>query len=291
MKRTREVNTTAGGSDLASRIDNQPGASTEFEVQDALAASGHAEPSDQRGAHAEMENFSNLSARLAEIEAEHIGADGGNAEEARETLVLALSQYRASRFRLGKALLEYKTLFTADRGWMAAAKSVAGALGCDERTVRNIISDYELVAKLPAAVIQAAHSKGFDLAQRKHSSKAAAIKAAIESEEVPEDIDEEKAERIVSNLFVMPSPAEREQLRDDPFVPLSREEKQRFAIRMKIRTALTNIEPDQRLSALIAALEEEMFAVWGQNDPVTVTITPRASGLTFDGRKRREDVA
>jgi hypothetical protein len=89
----------------------------------------------------------------------------------------------------------------------------------------------------------------------------------------------------------MPAPDKREQVHDDPFVPLTREEKQRFSVRMKIRTALTNIEPDQRLSVLIAALEEEMFAVWGQRYPVTVTVTPRASGLTLDGRRRREEVA
>lgn len=238
-----------------------------------------------------MENFSNLSARLAEIEAEHIGVNGGNAEEARETLVLALRRYRSSRFRLGKALLGYKNLFTADRGWMAAAKSIADALDCDERTVRDIISDYERTAKLPAAVIQAAQSKGIDLARRKHRPKVTAIERAIESEEAPEDIDEEKAKRIVSNVLVMPSPAQRAQTQDDPFVPLTREEKQRFAIRMGIRTALTNIEPDLKFVELIAALEEEMFDVWGATEPVTVTITPRASGLTLDERKRREGAA
>lgn len=238
-----------------------------------------------------MENFSNLSARLAEIEAEHIGSDGRNAEEARETLVLALRGYRASRFRLGKALLGYKNLFTADRGWMAAAKSIADALGCDERTVRNIISDYERVAGLPAAVIQAAQFKGVDLARRKRRPMVSAIETVIESEDAPEDIDEEKAEQIVSNVIVMPSPAQRAQTHDDPFVPLTREEKQRFAIRMGIRTALTNVDPDLKFVELIAALEEEMFDVWGATEPVMVTITPRASGLTLDGRKRREDVA
>lgn len=236
-----------------------------------------------------MENFSKLSARLAEIEAEHM--DGGSAEEAREALVSALRKYRASRFSLGKALAEYKALFTADRGWMAAAKSVADALGCDERTVRNIISDYEHAAKLPAAVIQVAQSKGVDLARRKHSPMVTAIEAAIESEDAPENIDEEKAEQIVSNIIVMPSPAQRAHIHDDPFVPLTREEKQRFAIRMGIRTALTNVDPDLKFVELIAALEEEMFDAWGATETVTVTITPRASGLTLDGRKRREDVA
>jgi hypothetical protein len=52
---------------------------------------------------------------------------------------------------------------------------------------------------------------------------------------------------------------------------------------MKIRTALTNIEADRKLSALLAALEEEMFEVWGFTGSVTVTITPRASGFLGNG--------
>ena len=60
---------------------------------------------------------------------------------------------------------------------------------------------------------------------------------------------------------------------------------------MRIRAALTNVVRDRKFAELIAALEEEMFDVWGATEPVTVTITPRASGLTLDGRKRREDVA
>jgi hypothetical protein len=56
---------------------------------------------------------------------------------------------------------------------------------------------------------------------------------------------------------------------------------------MKIRTALNNIDTPRKLMELVAALEEEMFAVWGQTEPITVTITPRPSSLTLDGRKRK----
>ena len=229
---------------------------------------------------ATVENFSTLSERLEQIEAEHIGLVNVDVLGARHTLVAALGQYRTSRFLLGEALAAYKKQFAAkndhsagDRGWMAAAKSVAEAMGCHERTVRNIIADYERTASLPGTVIQAAQARGIDLAQRRYRPAVTAI------------------EWIVSNVLVMPPTDQREHNQDDPFVPLTREEKQRFAVRMKIRTALTNVEPDQKLSTLISALEEEMFAIWGQSDPVTVTITPRTSGLTLDGRKRREDVA
>jgi hypothetical protein len=56
---------------------------------------------------------------------------------------------------------------------------------------------------------------------------------------------------------------------------------------MKIRTALNNIDTPRKLPELIAALEEEMFAVWNQAEPITITITPRQSPLTLDGRKRK----
>jgi hypothetical protein len=248
---------------------------------------------------ATVENFSTLSERLEKIEAEHIVHVNVDVLGARHTLVVALGQYRTSRFLLGEALAAYKKQFAASndhsagaRGWMAAAKSVAEAMGRDERTVRNIIADYERIASLPGTMIQAAQTRGIDLAQRRYRPAVAAIESIIENDGRGQDaIDAKEADRIVSNVLVMPSPDQREQVQVDPFVPLTREEKQRFSVRMKIRTALTNIEPDQRLSAIIAALEEEMFAVWGQSDPVTVTIRPHPSGLTLDGRKRRQEVA
>ncbi len=242
----------------------------------------------------QLERFSNLTETLKGIEAKHIEAgplDNEAIAEARLAVVRAIEQFSLTRFNLGKALCAYRALFMASRGWMAAAESIAVAMGCDERTVRNIIADYERAASLPDAVIQAAHTKGIDLSQRKYRPAIAAIESAIGVDGHRQDeIDADEANRIVSNVLVMP-PAQREHIQDERFVPLTREEKQHFVVRMKIRTALTNIEADRKLSVLLAALEEEMFDVWGFTGLVTVTITPRASGLTLDGRKRREDAA
>ena len=61
---------------------------------------------------------------------------------------------------------------------------------------------------------------------------------------------------------------------------------------MKIRTALTNIEPDQKLPALIAALEEEMFAIWGQTGPVTVRsrrVRPDSPSMGARDRRMQHD--
>jgi hypothetical protein len=145
---------------------------------------------------------------------------------------------------------------------------------------------------VPEAVIHAAQAKGIDLSQRKYRPAVVAIESAIGNPDEGRDaLDADEANRIISNVLVMPPPVQREHGHDERFVPLTREEKQHFAVRMKIRTALTNTENDRKLPVLLQALEEEMFDVWGFTGPVTVTITPRTSGLTLDGRRRREEVA
>jgi hypothetical protein len=238
-----------------------------------------------------MEKFSSLTARLEKIESEHLGSVDTNITQKREGVMAALKHYQHSRFLLGKSLAEYKCVFTEDRGWMTAAQAIAKVMGCGERTVRNIIEDYKYAADLPDPVVKAAHSKGIDPAKRKHRATVAAIKSSIAELEDPESIDSKEAEQIISKVLVMPSLSQRRQIQDDAFIPLTRAEKERFKIRMKIRTGLTNIKKDQKLPELIKALEEEMFDAWGQVEPVTITITPHASGLTLDGRKRREDAA
>jgi hypothetical protein len=203
----------------------------------------------------------------------------------RETEAELRVRWRSSRAEQGRILMEYQYLYRPLRLWLRFLKTI----NIPTKTAYRLIDDAHAVSALPKPIMKAAAKRGVDLGKRKFRPAVKYIKEQLR--EVPEDIDEEKAERIVTNVLIMPSPAEREQLRDDPFVPLSREEKQRFAIRMKIRTALTNIEPDLKFVELIAALEEEMFDMWGVTEPATVTITPRASGLTIDGRKRQEDVA
>ena len=73
--------------------------------------------------------------------------------------------------------------------------------------------------------------------------------------------------------------------------PLSQEEKQRRDIRLKIQTALRNVPKDQKLAELVAALEEEMYEVWGERDAIPITLTPRPSALTIDGRRKLEAAA
>jgi hypothetical protein len=54
------------------------------------------------------------------------------------------------------------------------------------------------------------------------------------------------------------------------------EKRRRLAVRKKIRTALTSIPVEQKLAELVAAIEEEMYAEWGQTKPIIITFTPHA---------------
>jgi hypothetical protein len=239
----------------------------------------------------EFSNLTDLEAKLREIEIKHLETSRSGNEaiaEACISLVLSMKQFCITRLDLGKALSAYRAHFRANRGWIAAAKAIAGALCCTDRTVRIIIADYEQVARLPDAVIQVAQAKGVDLAQRRHRHKLVAIELAIAKQDDSRgDIGAEEVERIVSNVLVLQSPSQPELNQNGHFVPLTRAEEEHVAIRKKIRAALTNVELDRKLPVLIGALEEEMFASWDQKEPVTVTIIPRPSLYTLDERKSR----
>jgi hypothetical protein len=78
---------------------------------------------------------------------------------------------------------------------------------------------------------------------------------------------------------------------DTEIVPLNHEEKLRRDIRLKIRTALTNVPTNEKLAELTAALEEEIYESWGLREPFTIQITPCPSAFTLDGRRKLEVAA
>ncbi|MGB8477890.1 MAG: hypothetical protein WCE63_03485 [Acidobacteriaceae bacterium] len=223
-----------------------------------------------------LENFSTLGARLREIEVEHVEVDDGGALDARRAVVETLEKYHTSRYRFGEALATYRAHFMEERGWMEVAQAIGAAMGRDERTVRNILADYQRAATLPETVIAAAEAEGIDLAERKHARLLASMEGKLAVNDVP---TLPEAQQILGKVLEMRAPGA-------PKAKLDRAEKIRWAIRIKIRTALTNVPNDRKLTELIAALEEEMYEVMGETEPITVTITPRQSSLTIDGRKR-----
>ena len=96
-----------------------------------------------------LENFASLTdleQKLKKIEAENITVGGlvnEDIEAARLDVVLAIKHVYLSRFSLGKALSVYRVHFKADRVWMEVANAIADEMHLSEKTVRNIVSDFE----------------------------------------------------------------------------------------------------------------------------------------------------
>lgn len=236
----------------------------------------------------QLAKFSNLEAlngALRDVETKHLGNVPSGDEAllgARNDVILAIQHAHLSRYKLGKALAGYRTYFKAKRGWIDATEAIADALRCKSRTVRNVVADYEHISGLPDVVIDAAEFRGIDLARRRYLPAVKTIEAKLNPDE---DLNSDQAEELLDNAIHQPRNEESE---DDRFVALTKDEKARWKIRIKIRTGLNNFEPRRKLTELMAALEEEMFDVWGETDEVMVLITPRPSPMTLDGRKKRD---
>jgi hypothetical protein len=229
-------------------------------------------------------NLSNLSVRLQELEVGWINKDELGLGSARLSLVNALEGFRSSRYRLGQKLSAYKKFFKANQGWMATAKSIAEAIGCDERTIRRTIDDFERVSAVPDVVIKALQQAGFDPAARKNASIVSKI---LEMTDKAADMKPEIA--VMKAAQVAKVAAETNCGRSSVIVRLlPPERRRRLAVRQKIRTALSSVPKERKLAELVAALEEEMYLEWGQAEPVTITITPHASDSPVSSKATRE---
>jgi hypothetical protein len=243
-----------------------------------------------------LDNLSTLSARLIEVEREHVKCDDGTEVDARLDLVDALGQFNTSRYRFGKALAAYKVFFTEERTWMRVADLIGRAIDRDERTIRRIIEDYEFASKVPAEAIQELEALGIDPAAKKNApvltnilEMPAGVVKSEPKEAVTQAVKTAKAERKAMAAKKpsqsVPSPAISEP------ESLSREERLRRDLRQKVRAGLTNVPNDRKPAELQAAVEEEMYEVWGMRDAIDITLTPRPSALTLDGRRKLEDAA
>jgi len=241
--------------------------------EDESRTTTNATPKTAASSDGKVENFSTLAARLRAAETGLVKNYKG-LPDVRQAVVEAARRYHTSRYNLGKALHTYKACFTEDRGWMMAAKEIGSVLECGERSIRNIVADYLRASKLPESVIAAAEVKGLDLAERKHAPLVKVLEIELAGNEAP-TIPE--AQQILGKvLMISAAPATK--------ATLHKAEKLRWEVRLKIRTALTNVVLDAKLTELIAALEEEMYGVWGVTKPITVTITPKPGKLDIQGK-------
>lgn len=198
----------------------------------------------------------------------------------------ALEGFRSSRYRLGQKLSAYKAFFKASQGWMVAATAIADAMGCEERTIRRIIDDFERVSEVPDVVIKALQQAGFDPAARKNAGMIAKL-LGMPDKPADLDLDISVTEAALATKVAEQIGRSRGAVAAALMPP---EKRRRLAVRQKIRTALTSVPADQKLAELVAAIEEEMYLEWGQVEPVTITITPHAPG-SLESRNATQELA
>jgi hypothetical protein len=167
---------------------------------------------------------------------------------------------------------------------MVAAKAIADAIGCEERTIRRAIDDFERVSEVPDVVIKALQQAGFDPAARKN---AAVISKILR---MPDKTAEMNPEAAVLSAIQCSKGAKKAECGKGKSVTalLSPEKRRRLAVRQKIRTALTSVPTERKLTELVAAIEEEMYLEWGQVEPIIITITPHAPDSANSSRATRE---
>jgi hypothetical protein len=129
--------------------------------------------------------------------------------------------------------------FVKAGGWLAVVKIVADSMGCNEATVRRILADYVHAAPLSVEAIAAMEEVGID-------------PAAKPSKPLP-----------TSGTFAV--------------VPPTPEERRRLDVRSALQAALADVPEDKKLEELQAVIEEAMFELLDQLEPITITFTPHPS--------------
>jgi len=202
----------------------------------------------------------------------------------REALV---SGFENSRFLRGKLLWEYREGYRGSKGpWMKALKALADSDGVHINTIRNYIKDYEAAMYLPESVRLALSDSGIDAAKKRNRTLIGRITDRLQSSSEPKEPNQEQGRQIVvEEMMKIPVAPDLSDVSEG----LDADEKLRHLIRKAIRGAVVNIPIAKRLEAVKAALEEEMYSNWGQREPITITLTPYRSAISFDGRKIKSD--
>jgi hypothetical protein len=116
------------------------------------------------------DKLSNLTTALLFIERGEAGAeDYCKLEPARKTLIDAIRGFKHSRFALGRALTEYRTLYKQEGLWQRAEKEIAAALGCNPRTISRIIEESQAGAGLHPYFLEAMEQHRKDPGKKKNA--------------------------------------------------------------------------------------------------------------------------
>jgi hypothetical protein len=219
----------------------------------------------------------NLSALLREVETEYLDGDGDveDMKDLRSQLVAAVGVYQTSRYRLGETLYAYRTALPYG-AWTPVVKTIATASHLTDRTIREIISDYERVRKTPAPVVQALQQAGIDPAAKRQEK---IVEMAMDSHKA--GIPPTQAVQAAFALTRRPVAPVGISSGD---APLTQDERWILSLRENMRKTLGKIPQDRRVEIFRAAAAEELWTQVSSKEPIT--IVPTEPTLNIVGRKR-----
>jgi hypothetical protein len=197
--------------------------------------------------------------------------------EARPELLKSIVGYRAAWVNAARALIVYKRSLT-DRVWMKTVKTSSEWMGRTDRTVRQLIADYQLTERSPE-LMAAMQTAGYDPAANHRYLKLLKEAAATAAENPTLN-----AEQVISRVVKFKDP------RKENYIKLTPAERRFWKLRLAIRTTVNNVSIEERVELLAKAIGEEAYHVWRERKPFTMSITPAKSVFTLEWRKpKRED--
>jgi uncharacterized protein YjiS (DUF1127 family) len=215
-------------------------------------------------------NTEELAASLRSTEERH----GLNAEALRSAVIQTAEQYDRSRYALAKALVAYK----AEMGhgaWMDASRIISNLLQLSDRTLREIMSGYKQTLTLSSAVVDELKRVGIDPVSG-HGRK---VVSALKDADVTELSPLQAVDLATRKVALMSKPA-----MPEGTVPPTKEEMTVYKVRLAVRSALSNVPPNNKLAILRQAIAEEVYALIGAIPAFTVL--PMTPTLDLMGMKR-----
>jgi hypothetical protein len=110
-----------------------------------------------------LANLANLPALLREVETEY--GDEDDLQDLRSQLVSAMRIYRTSRYKLGQSLYAYRSALPHGAR-LPVVRAIAESSGIADRTIREIVADYERFKDTPASVVVELEKSGIDPAAK-----------------------------------------------------------------------------------------------------------------------------
>jgi len=120
-----------------------------------------------------MDKMSNSSEQLRStlraVEEKHIGELSPEVAQARNCVLEVLPTYATARVQFGRVLYGYKRHFKALGGWVAAARAIAGVVGCSEKGIYRIARYYEQIEGLDPIFLEVLEGQSVDPAAPKNA--------------------------------------------------------------------------------------------------------------------------